>query len=128
MPRGWMENVLTDLRGRSPLVTIDALALAFGVTPYAAAVRVAKAGLWDQAVVDDVIGEIRSREPRERGSGGDYYRTQIGRLSPAFIRLVFTALDSQTLTYPAASSLLGGVKVSNFEKLRGYLDRRTDQA
>ena len=128
MPRGWMENVLADLRGRSPLATVDALALAFGVTPYAAAVRVAKAGLWDQAVVDQVIGEIRSREPRERGGGGDYYRTQIGRLSPAFIRLVFTALDGQTLTYPAASSLLGGVKVSNFEKLRGYLDRRTDAA
>ncbi len=128
MPRGWMENVLADLRGRSALATVDALALAFGVTPYAAAVRVARAGLWDQAVVDQVIGEIRSRGPRERGAGGDYYRTQIGRLSPAFIRLVFTALDSQTLTYPAASSLLGGVKVSNFEKLRGYLDRRTDQA
>jgi Zn-dependent peptidase ImmA (M78 family) len=128
MPRGWIENVLADLRGRAPLATIDALALAFGVTPYAAAVRVAKTGLWDQAVVDDVIGQIRSREPRERGGGGDYYRTQIGRLSPAFIRLVFTALDSQTLTYPAASSLLGGVKVSNFEKLRDYLDRRTDQA
>jgi Zn-dependent peptidase ImmA (M78 family)/transcriptional regulator with XRE-family HTH domain len=128
MPRGWIENVLADLRGRAPLATIDALALAFGVTPYAAAVRVAKTGLWDQAVVDDVIGQIRSREPRERGGCGDYYRTQIGRLSPAFIRLVFTALDSQTLTYPAASSLLGGVKVSNFEKLRDYLDRRTDQA
>lgn len=128
MPRGWMENVLASLRGRSPLATMDALALAFGVTPYAAAVRVAKAGIWDQAVVDQVIGEIRSREPRKRGAGGDYYRTQIGRLSPAFTRLVLTALDSQTLTYPAASSLLDGVKVSNFEKLRGYLDRRTDAA
>ena len=125
MPRGWMENVLAGLRGRAPLATIDGLALAFGVTPLAAAVRVAKAGIWDQTAVDDVIEEIRSREPRDRSSGGDYYRTQIGRLSPAFIRLVFTALDAQALTYPAASSLLGGLKVSNFEKLRGYLDERS---
>ncbi|MGH2941884.1 MAG: ImmA/IrrE family metallo-endopeptidase [Solirubrobacteraceae bacterium] len=128
MPRGWMENVLADVRGRDRLATIEALALTFGVTPYAAAVRVARAGLWDQAVIDEVIGEIRSREPRERGSGGDYYLTQIGRLSPAFVRLVFIALDSGAVTYPAASSLLSGVKVSNFDKLRDYVDRRTAQA
>ena len=49
-------------------------------------------GSGTQDVVDDVIEEIRSREPRERGAGGDYYRTQIGRLRPAFVRLVFNAL------------------------------------
>jgi Zn-dependent peptidase ImmA (M78 family) len=124
MPRGWMENVLTDLRGREPLDTIDALALRFGVTPYAAAVRVSKAGLWDQPVIDEVIQAIRDRPARDRGGGGDYYWTQIGRLGPSFIRLVFTALDGQAVTYPAAASLLGGVKVSNFDKLRDYLGRR----
>jgi Zn-dependent peptidase ImmA (M78 family) len=124
MPRGWMENVLTALRGREPLDTIDALALRFGVTPYAAAVRVSKAGLWDQPVIDEVIQAIRDRPVRDRGGGGDYYWTQIGRLGPSFIRLVFTALDGQAVTYPAAASLLGGVKVSNFDKLRDYLGRR----
>jgi Zn-dependent peptidase ImmA (M78 family)/transcriptional regulator with XRE-family HTH domain len=126
MPKGWMENVLAGLTGRT-LSTIDALALRFGTTPHAAAVRVAKTGLWDQAVINDVIEGIRAREPRERGSGGDYYRTQIGRLGPAFVRLVFNALDSQAVTYPAASSLLGGVKVSNFDKLRDYVDQRSSQ-
>jgi hypothetical protein len=121
-------NVLSELRDRSPIEAIDALALRFGVTPYAAAVRVAKAALWDQAVIDDVINEIQSRPPRQRSGGGDYYWTQIGRLGPSFIRLVFTALDSQAVTYPAASSLLGGVKVSNFEKLRDYLARRAESA
>lgn len=128
MPRGWMENVLTGLRGRHPLAAVDELALTFGVTPYAAAVRVAIAGLWDQPVVDGVIEEIRSRDPRSRGSGGDYYWTQIGRVGPAFVRLVFNALDSQAVTYPAASSLLDGVKVSNFDKLRDYIDRRAGRA
>jgi Zn-dependent peptidase ImmA (M78 family) len=128
MPRGWMENVLSELRGGTPLEVIDALALRFGVTPYAAAVRVAKAGLLDQAVINEVIEEIKSRPPRGRGAGGDYYWTQIGRFGPSFIGLVFTALDSQAVTYPAASSLLGGVKVSNFDKLRDYLTRRAERA
>jgi Zn-dependent peptidase ImmA (M78 family) len=128
MPAGWMENVLSELRDRAPLDAIDALALRFGVTPYAAAVRVATERIWPRQVTDHVIETIRNREPGERGSGGDYYWTQIGRLSPAFTRLVFNALDGQALTYPAASSLLGGVKVSNFQKLREYLDRRTAPA
>lgn len=127
MPRGWMENVLSALRGQTPLEAIDALALAFGVTPYAAAVRVAKAELWDQDAINRTIDEIRSRPARDRGAGGDYYWTQIGRLGPSFIRLVFTALDSQAVTYPAASSLLGGVKVSNFDKLRHYMARRAER-
>jgi Zn-dependent peptidase ImmA (M78 family) len=72
MPRGWMENVLAALRDRTPLETIDTLAMRFGVTPHAAAVRVAKAGLWPQDVVDEVIAEIRERPARDRGRGGDY--------------------------------------------------------
>jgi Zn-dependent peptidase ImmA (M78 family)/transcriptional regulator with XRE-family HTH domain len=126
MPRAWIENVLAGLRGRT-LATVDALALAFGATPYAAAVRIARTGLWDRTVINDIIDEIGAREPRVRGPGGDYYRTQIGRLSPAFVRLVLDALDSQAVTYPAASSLLGGVKVSNFDKLRDYVDQRSSQ-
>ena len=35
-----------------------------------------------------------------------------------------SALDSQAVTYPTASSLLGNVKVNNFDKLRSYLTRR----
>ena len=128
MPRGWMTKVLSELRGRPPLEAIDALALRFGVTPYAAAVRVAKAGLLDEAVLNDVIEEIQARPPRGRGEGGDYYWTQIGRFGPSFIRLVFAALESQAVTYPAASSLLGGAKVSNFDKLRDYLTRRAERA
>jgi Zn-dependent peptidase ImmA (M78 family) len=127
MPRSSMEDVLRELHNREPLDAIDGLALRFGVTPYAAAVRVAKSELWDQAVIDEVIQAIRHRSPYHRGSGGDYYWTQITRLGPSFIRLVFSALDGQAITYPAASSLLDGVKVSNFEKLREYLGRRAEQ-
>jgi Zn-dependent peptidase ImmA (M78 family) len=128
MPREWTEAALRELRGRAPLDAVDNLALRFGVTPSAAAVRIAKYQLWEQAVVDGVIEAIARRAPRERGSGGDYYRTQIGRLGPSFIGLVFEALDSQTITYPTASTLLDGVKVSNFEKLREYLAQRVGPA
>jgi Zn-dependent peptidase ImmA (M78 family) len=125
MPRGWLQDVLGEFRGRDPLDAIDALALRFGVTPYAAAVRVARSDLWDQSIIDGVIQAIRDRPAHDRGGGGNYYWTQIGRLGPSFIRLVFTALDGQAITYPVASSFLEGVKVSNFDKLREYLTRRT---
>jgi Zn-dependent peptidase ImmA (M78 family) len=127
MPRGSIEDALKDLRGQEPLDAIDALALRFGVTPYAAAVRVAKSELWEQAIADEVILAIRNRSPHDRGGGGNYYRTQISRFGPSFIRLVFSALDGQAITYPAASGLLDGIKVSNFDKLRTYLARRGEQ-
>jgi hypothetical protein len=38
---------------------------------------------------------------------------------------VLSALDGQALTYPAASGLLG-VKANNLEKLRGYVNRRSE--
>jgi Zn-dependent peptidase ImmA (M78 family)/transcriptional regulator with XRE-family HTH domain len=126
MPRGWMANVLSATDDSRAVERIDSLALTFGVTPYAAAVRVARAGLWPREDIDAVIQEIRLRPERPRGVGGDYYRTQIGRLGPSFIRLVFTALDSQAVSYPAASSLLGGVKVSNFDTLRDYIAHRSE--
>lgn len=127
MSRSSMEEALKALRGLEPLEAIDALALRFGVTPHAAAVRVAKSELWDQAVIDEVVLAIRKRPPGNRVSGGNYYWTQIGRFGPSYIRLVFSALDGQAITYPAASSLLDGVKVSNFDNLRGFLARRSEQ-
>jgi Zn-dependent peptidase ImmA (M78 family) len=126
MPRAWVHTLLSPLRG-TRLEVVDALALRRGVTPLAAAVRLATAGLWSWNDTVPVLEQIQGRQPRQGGSGGDYYRTQIGRLSPTFTRLVFTALDSQAVTYPAASSLLDGVKVSNFDKLREYLAKRATQ-
>lgn len=113
-----------NARRASFVETIDEVALRYGITPMAAAVRVARLRLASQDDVDQAIEEIRHRPYRQKGDGGNYYRTMIGRLSPSFIDLVFTALDSQAISYPAASGLLG-VKVNNFETLRTYLDERT---
>jgi Zn-dependent peptidase ImmA (M78 family)/transcriptional regulator with XRE-family HTH domain len=123
MPRDEFAAALARQRGRRPLQAIDSVALEFGVTPHAAAVRAAMTEIWPQQRVDEVIDEIRRRGPRTQGTGGNYYLTQLGRLSPAFTRLVFTALDSQAVSSPAASSMLG-TKVSNFSGLRDVLDRR----
>ncbi len=106
----------------------DVVALEFGVTPRAAVVRSAREGLITQDEANGILEQIAGRGPRERGGGGNYYWTQLARLSPAYTRLVFSALETQVVTYAAASSLLGGVKVGNFEKLRGYLDRRGEIA
>ncbi|HVC07142.1 MAG TPA: XRE family transcriptional regulator [Solirubrobacterales bacterium] len=103
----------------------DEIALRFGVTPRAAVVRAAQEELIAQEEADEILGRISARGPRQRGGGGDYYWTKISRLSPAYTRLVFSALETQAVTYAAASSLLG-VKVGNFERMRGYLDRRAE--
>jgi Zn-dependent peptidase ImmA (M78 family) len=104
------------------LQTMDSVALAYGVTPYAAAVRTARLRLMPSDVIDEVIEQIQERHRRREeeapeGGGGNYYLTTVTRLGPAFIQLVFTALDSQALSYPAAAGLLG-VKVNNFDQLR----------
>lgn len=100
---------------------VDALALDYAVTPHAVTVRVARLELAPQHAVDDVLEAIAERAAASRegesGGGGNYYSTMVGRLGPAFIELVFSAVDRQALSYPAASGLLG-VKVNNFAKLR----------
>jgi Zn-dependent peptidase ImmA (M78 family) len=103
----------------------DLVALEFGVTPRAAVVRAARERLIPQRDANKILERLSARGPRERGGGGNYYWTQLARLSPAYTRLVFSALESQAVTYAAASSLLG-VKVGNFNTLRGYLDRRAE--
>jgi len=37
---------------------------------------------------------------------------------------VLSALDSQIVTYPTASTMLDNVKVNNFETLRDYVSHR----
>jgi Zn-dependent peptidase ImmA (M78 family) len=115
-----------ERRSEAGLVArIDAVALEYGVTPHASAVRIARLELTPQRDVDEAIEAIRARalvlEPRE--GGGDYYRTTVTRLGPAFIRLVMGAVDGQAVTYPAASGILG-VKVNNFGKLRATVAER----
>ena len=109
------------------LDSVDDIALQYGVTPKAAAVRVARLRLAPQASVDEVLEAIEERaaRARDRSTGGNYYLNIISRLGPAFIELVFSALDIQALSYPAAAGLLG-VKVNNFAKLRQRTSQRAD--
>jgi Zn-dependent peptidase ImmA (M78 family)/DNA-binding XRE family transcriptional regulator len=125
------EPFARDLRAadtRQLLQAIDSTALTYGVTPYAAAVRAARLRLVPNDEIDAVIEAIRERSRRredeapERG-GGNYYLTTVTRLGPSFIQLVFSALDSQALSYPAAAGLLG-VKVNNFSRLRERAQER----
>jgi Zn-dependent peptidase ImmA (M78 family) len=128
MPR---ESFSPDLRGRAGgtlLEAVESTALIYGVTPYAAAVRTARLGLAPRDEIDAVIEVIRDRSRRREedapSGGGNYYLTTVTRLGPSFIQLVFSALDSQAVSYPGAAGLLG-VKVNNFEKLRGSAESRT---
>jgi Zn-dependent peptidase ImmA (M78 family) len=124
MPRD--EFAAAFRRGAGSLLrVVDGLALDYGVTPHAAAVRVARLQLAPQDSVDEVLEAIAERAASKgEGGGGNYYSTMVGRLGPAFIELVLSAVDRQALSYPAASGLLG-VKVNNFAKLR---DRTADRA
>lgn len=128
MPRPALAAALEANRIADGLRRFDVIALQFGVTPRAAVVRAVREELISQNLADSISRRIAERGPRAKGGGGNYYWTQLSRLSPAYTRLVFTALENQTVTYAAASSLLGGVKVGNFEKLRNHLDRRAELA
>ena len=118
MPRNSFAADFGNSAGDLPQ-SVDDIALQYGVTPRAAAVRVARLGLAPQATVDEALEAIGERATRagERSRGGNYYLNIIGRLGPTFIELVFSALDTQAISYPAAAGLLG-VKVNNFAKLR----------
>jgi Zn-dependent peptidase ImmA (M78 family)/DNA-binding XRE family transcriptional regulator len=129
------EPFARDLRAAAAhgdlLQAVDSTALAYGVTPYAAAVRAARLRLVPGEEIDAVIEEIQERSRRRddeapEGGGGNYYLTTVTRLGPSFIQLVFTALDTQALSYPAASGLLG-VKVNNFPELRERAQGRADE-
>jgi Zn-dependent peptidase ImmA (M78 family)/transcriptional regulator with XRE-family HTH domain len=126
MPPDWFAEAFRASAGRPLLARVDALSRTFGVTPLAAAVNVAQAGLASHADTNATIDQIRQRAAageRRRG-GGNYYLNQIASFGPGFIRLVFSALDSQAVTYPTASALLGRVKVNHFERLRDELSHR----
>jgi Zn-dependent peptidase ImmA (M78 family) len=108
------------------LEQVDAIALRYGVTPYAAAVRAHRLRLGPDRDLDEVITRIRSRgadASRRGGQGGDYYRTKVARLGPAFIELVFAALDTQALSHAVASGLLNE-KVNHLPTLREYVEAR----
>jgi Zn-dependent peptidase ImmA (M78 family)/DNA-binding XRE family transcriptional regulator len=125
MPTRWLDRVVQQLPGRDALAKVDEVALIFGVTPLAAAVRIARNQLMPRDEIEAVIAAIRRRPPRGKGGGGNYYRTKITRLGPGFIRLVFNAVDGQALTLSNAAGLLEA-KVNNFDTLRRTLETRAE--
>jgi Zn-dependent peptidase ImmA (M78 family)/DNA-binding XRE family transcriptional regulator len=125
MPSQTLEYTYASIEADDTLNAIDELALTFGVTPHAATIRAARTGLISQRKAREIIESIGMRTRRTSPGGGNYYRNMLGHLGPAFVRLVFSALDSQALTYPMASGLLE-VKVNNFDTLRRYTDKRAD--
>lgn len=123
MPAGPFAADLRALRPtRLNLLTVDELSLSYGVTPAAAAVRLARLGLAAQAEVEAVRVLIRQRRsrPGDRAGGGDYYRNTLARLGPAFTRLVFAGLDREAVTSAGAASLLG-TRVDRFPQLMARL-------
>jgi Zn-dependent peptidase ImmA (M78 family) len=126
MPSDWLAQAFDESAAPSLLGRVEQVARTFSVTPLAAAVRLRTTGTVQERDGDEVINEIRSRgrEVARAPGGGDYYLNQIAGLGPRFIQLVFSALDGQAVTYPVASTLLVGVKVNHFERLRDQLGRR----
>jgi Zn-dependent peptidase ImmA (M78 family) len=126
MPRDWVEEEFAASFAPSTIGRIDDVARTFRVTPLAAAVRLSRLGFIPSDDAGAVIGEIRSRwtgdeEDDQESGGGSYYVNQVARFGPGYLRLVFSAIDSQAITLPAASTLLEGVKVKNFDTLRDRL-------
>ncbi|MCA1709152.1 MAG: XRE family transcriptional regulator [Actinobacteria bacterium] len=127
MPADWLAEEFASSGSKSSLGRVEDAARAFHVTPLAAAVRVARAGLLPRDEAGRVIGQIQRRwkgEDEEDKGGGSYYVNQVARFGPGYLRLVFSAIGTQAITLPTASALLDGVKVKNFESLRDQLEGR----
>jgi Zn-dependent peptidase ImmA (M78 family)/transcriptional regulator with XRE-family HTH domain len=127
IPTDWLAEEIAASSG-STLGRVEDAARAFHVTPLAVAVRIARTKLLPADEINAAIAEIRSRWKGERqekvAGGGSYYRNQISKFGRGYLGLVFSALDAQVVTLPAASTLLDGVKVKNFESLRGRFEER----
>jgi Zn-dependent peptidase ImmA (M78 family) len=127
MPQEWVEAELGASKSTSTIGQVDHVARAFHVTPLAAAVRATRAGFIPSDEGGAVIAQIRRRwrnddeEDQQEHGGGSYYVNQIARFGPGYLRLVFSAIDTQAITLPAASTLLDGVKVKYFDALRDRL-------
>lgn len=109
---------------RNLLAAVDEAALAFGVTPAAAAVRIENLRLEEPAQVAQVRAEIEERGTPRRSPGGNYYRNVIAWYGPAFIDLVFSAVDAGRISTVQAARALGGVKIPKHELLRAALAER----
>ena len=126
MPTDWLAEEIAVSSG-STLRRVEDAARAFHVTPLAAAVRIARTKLLPADEINAAVAEIRRRwkgEQYEKPRGGSYYRNQVAKFGRGYIGLVFSALDTQIVTLPAASTLLDGVKVKNFDPLRECFEER----
>lgn len=126
MPPDLLADVFSSSQVSSTLQRVDHVAATFRVTPLAAAVRVQRSGLVPSDEADRVIGAVKSRRRGDEDGepGGTYYPIQVAKFGPAYLRLVFAAVDAQIVTLPTASSLLEGVKVKSFEPLRAQFEGR----
>jgi Zn-dependent peptidase ImmA (M78 family) len=131
MPTAWLREAVETTAASTALGLAQEVAKTFHVTPLAAVTRLTRAGLVPRDEGWAAASHIRSRwnppdeATEEEGAyGGNYYLNQIGYFGPGYLRLVFSAIDNQAVTLPAATDLLDGVKVKNFEKLRDRLERR----
>lgn len=124
MPDHWVARALEASHSRPGSAgQVDEIALLFGVTPKAAAVRMRRLDAIGETDFTAVLREI-SRRPDKKEAGGSYYLNKITWLGPSYIRLVLDAVDEQALTLSNAAGLLGA-RVSHFRKLRELADERS---
>src|SRR5207248_2628030 len=88
------------------LAEVKRLAQQFKVSTLVILIRASRAHMVDQPTFERLYEEERQSAFRAGGGGGDYYRTQEGRLSGRFMEAVISsALEGETL-YSEAFSLL----------------------
>ncbi len=116
-----LEQVGAELRPNEALAdALPRLARAFKVSTLVVLRRLLDVGhlsrpAFEQAWAEE-LARVRERA-RQEGSGGNFYRTTLARVSPRFARaLVVSTLEGQTL-YRDAFRMLGVAKTGTFNEL-----------
>lgn len=119
MPTELVIQEWNALDGKPAIERIDAISKLFKVSSHALAIKLADMGVIAGNVVSIIAG--RYKENRKAGSGGDFYKTYRSRMSSSFVKSVVTEAESGNLSYTQAFRLLGGIKGSAYNEIKGAI-------
>ena len=117
MPADVVTTKWEETTSRTETEHIESLAKLFKVSNYALSIRLAELGIISRNMVSYFAQ--RANNSKHGGSGGDFYATYYSRMSKSFLYSVINQAEAGNLSYTYAYKLLGGIKGSMYNQIRG---------